>query len=236
MSPVPATFPSRPRVAVASLLALLAGSCGGDAPPAADLELLQRPDDPAFGGPGPDRFRVRLQTTKGDMVLEVDRAWAPHGADRFHALVRNGFYDDIAFFRVIDGFIAQFGMHGTPPVAAAWAGASIPDDLPARSNTRGTVAFAMRGPNTRTSQAFINLADNPSLDGQGFAPFGQIVEGMEVADALHSGYGEMPPQGGGPAPGFILRGGNDWLRTEYPRLDFIRRATIESDAETGGAP
>jgi peptidyl-prolyl cis-trans isomerase A (cyclophilin A) len=200
-------------------------ACGGGED-AADLALLATPDADAFQVQAPDGYRVVFETTKGDVVIEVRREWAPHGADRFYALVQNGYYDNVAFFRVIEGFMAQFGIHGQPRVAVAWATQNIPDDPVVESNLRGTLSFAMRGPDTRTTQAFINFGDNSALDAQGFAPFGRVVEGMDVVDQIHAGYGEMAPQGGGPAPRYILQQGNDWLSREYPSLDYIRRARV----------
>jgi cyclophilin family peptidyl-prolyl cis-trans isomerase len=141
---------------------------------------------------------VRFETSKGAFVVEVTRAWAPRGADRFYNLVRAGYYDDVAFFRVIEGFMVQFGIHGDPRANAVWREARIPDDPVAQSNRRGMVTYAMAGPDTRTTQLFINFRDNKGLDGQGFAPFGAVVEGLAVVDSLYSGYGEALP---GPGPG-----------------------------------
>lgn len=220
---------------VALAILVVAGTaCGGEPADDANTDLLSRPEDPAFSATAPDVFEVRFETTEGDFTIRVDRALAPNGADRFYNLVRNGFYDDVTFFRVIEGFMAQFGLHGAPRVALAWAQQTIPDDPPARSNTRGTVSFAMRGPDTRTTQLFINFTDNTNLDGQGFAPIGEVVEGMDVVDGLHSGYGEMAPQGGGPAPRYIMQRGTPWLRKEYANLDYIRRARIVDDAAASG--
>ncbi len=214
------------------LLGVGAWACGEAEPPPPDLSLLERPNDPAFSGQAPDRFRASFETTKGRFVVEVERAWAPRGADRFHSLVRNGYYDGVSFFRVIEGFMAQFGLHGSPFVALAWAKQPIEDDLPARSNLRGTMSFAMSGPNSRTTQVFINFADNTELDGQGFAPVGQVVEGMDVVDRIYAGYGETVPQGRGPAPRFIIQGGTEWLQREYPQLDYVRWAAIVEDEGT----
>ena len=153
----------------------------------------------------PARFRVRFATTKGPFVVEATRAWAPRGADRFYNLVRAGYYDDVAFFRVIEGFMVQFGINGDPRVNTAWQAAQIPDDPVTQSNRRGMVTYAMAGPDTRTTQLFINFRDNKGLDGQGFSPFGTVVEGLAVVDSLYSGYGEGAPRGGGsdsgPCPG-----------------------------------
>jgi peptidyl-prolyl cis-trans isomerase A (cyclophilin A) len=176
----------------------------------------------------PDVYRVKLETTSGDVVIEVYRKWAPMGADRFFNLVKIGYYDDTAFYRVIDGFMAQVGMHGDPQVQAAWANASIKDDPILKPNSRGMVTFAARtAPDSRTTQFFINYGDNSRLRVHGkFAPFGKVVEGMEVVDSLYSGYGEGAPRGRGPSQGTIMREGNEYLKKDFPRLDYINRATI----------
>lgn len=174
----------------------------------------------------PEQFQVRFETTKGDFVVQINREWAPNGADRFYNLVDMGFYDDIAFFRVIDGFMAQFGIHGNPEVAAAWQNASIQDDPVAQSNTRGRLSFATRGPNTRTTQLFINFGNNARLDGMGFSPIGEVIEGMDVVDSLYSGYGEGAPQGRGPAQGRIQSEGNSYLRADFPSLDYTTKVSI----------
>jgi len=174
----------------------------------------------------PDRFRVRFETTKGPFVIEVKREWAPRGADRFYNLVRAGYYDDVAFFRVIDGFMVQFGINGDPRVNAAWQGARIPDDPVTQSNRRGMVTYAMAGPDTRTTQLFINFGDNKGLDSQGFAPFGGVVEGLAVVDSLYSGYGEGAPRGMGPDQGRAQAEGNAYLRGSFPRMDFVRTARV----------
>jgi len=175
----------------------------------------------------PDTFRVKFETTKGDVMIQVNRGWAPRGADRFYNLVRAGYYSDIAFFRVISGFMAQFGIHGDPKVSAVWREAQIQDDPSGvQSNTRGRVTFATAGPNTRTSQLFINFGNNTNLDGMGFAPIGEVVEGMEVIDALHAGYGEGAPRGQGPHQGRLQAEGNAYLRQDFPELDYLVSATV----------
>ena len=181
---------------------------------------------PAEAAPA-DVFDVRLETSKGRIVIEVHREWAPIGAARFHDLVRRGYYDDSRVFRVVAGRWAQFGVNGHPRVSARWRHRTIPDDPPRVSNARGTVAFAFAVPQGRTTQVFISLADNTSLDAQGFAPFGRVTEGMEVADALESTYGETA--GGGIRAGRqepLFAGGNAYLDREFPRLDRILRATV----------
>ena len=174
----------------------------------------------------PATYRARFETTAGTFVIEVHRAWAPRGADRFYALVKSGFYDRQRFFRVLSGFMAQFGIHGDPKVAALWSGRNIPDDPVKQSNTRGMVTYATAGPNTRTTQIFINYGNNAMLDGQGFAPFGQVVEGMEVVDHLFAGYGEGAPRGRGPDQGRIQAEGNAYLARDFPKLASVKRATI----------
>ncbi|HEY8427004.1 MAG TPA: peptidylprolyl isomerase [Sandaracinaceae bacterium] len=173
----------------------------------------------------PDRFTVRLDTTKGPILIDVHREWAPYGADRFYTLVREGYYTDVAFFRVIEGFMAQAGISGDPALNTRWRERRIPDDPVRQSNTRGMVSFAMAGPNTRTTQFFINFVDNRNLDGMGFAPFGRVRD-MTAVDRLYSGYGEGAPRGRGPDQGRIQREGNAYLRAEFPELDYIRSATI----------
>lgn len=174
----------------------------------------------------PGSFRVRFETTKGEFVVEARRAWAPIGVDRFHELVRAGFYDDTRFFRVLEGFVVQFGISGDPAQNAEWRGERIPDDPVMQSNDRGTVSFAMAGPDSRATQLFVNLGDNRKLDTMGFAPIGEVVEGMDVLDSLFSGYGEGAPRGRGPDQSEIHAAGNDYLDRNYPRLDAIRAAYV----------
>ncbi|MGA7546143.1 MAG: peptidylprolyl isomerase [Methyloceanibacter sp.] len=175
----------------------------------------------------PADFKAKFDTSKGTFVIEVHRDWAPNGADRFYNLVKNGFFDNARFFRVISGFMVQFGINGDPKVAAVWQDANIKDDPVKQSNQRGFVTFATAGPNTRTTQVFINFDDNSALNGQGFAPFGQVVSGMDVVDQLFSGYGEGSPNGEGPEQGRLQSQGNAYLAKDFPKLDFIRKATIE---------
>lgn len=177
----------------------------------------------------PNVYDVRVETTKGTFVIEVHRAWAPRGADHFAELVRAGFYNDSRLFRVRAGFIAQFGIAGDPRVEAQWRGRTIPDDPVRQSNVRGTIAYAMTGPGTRATQVYINLADNRRLDAQGFAPFGRVIEGMDVVDRFYAGYGESA--GGGMRGGKqqpLMEGGNAYLDRAYPLLDRIVRATVGS--------
>jgi len=175
----------------------------------------------------PSVYRVDFDTTKGPFVIEVHRDWAPNGADRFYNLVKNGFYDNTRFFRVIEGFMAQFGVNGDPKVSAVWKEARIKDDPVRVSNKRTFVTFATAGPNTRTTQIFISYGDNSNLDSQGFAPFGQVVSGMKVVDSLYNGYGEGAPHGRGPDQGRVQSEGNAYLASAFPRLDYTKKATIE---------
>lgn len=184
------------------------------------------PKSDAMNQKAPESFQARFETTKGDFVIEVERAWAPRGADRFYNLVRGGFYDDCRFFRVLSRFVAQIGINGDPKIAAAWENATIEDDPVVKSNRRGFVTYAMAGPNSRTTQIFFNYGDNVRLDEMGFAPFGRVVEGMAVLDGLHAGYGEGAPQGSGPRQDLIAAQGNVYLEEEFPELDSVRSARI----------
>ncbi len=175
-------------------------------------------------------YRVILETTKGRVVIQVYRDWAPLGADRFRELVEAGYYSDIAFFRVLPGFVAQFGISGDPELSSQWRERAITDDPSKTSNTRGTITFAMAGPDTRTTQLFINYGNNARLDGMGFAPFAEVVEGMEHIDALFSGYGEGAPHGRGPDQGRLHREGNAYLRADFPKLDYLISASIVDGA------
>ncbi len=174
----------------------------------------------------PESFKVKFDTTKGAFTLEVTRAWSPLGADRFYNLVKNGYFADIAFFRVISGFMVQFGIHGDPAVASAWRGARIQDDPVKQSNTKGYISFAMAGPNTRTTQMFINFGDNDRLDGMGFSPFGKVTDGMSVVESIYSGYGEGAPSGMGPDQGRVQMQGNAYLKAEFPKMDYIKSAQL----------
>lgn len=171
-------------------------------------------------------FQVKFETSKGDFVVEVHPDWAPNGAARFKELVENKVFDDARFFRVIEGFMVQFGIAADPKVSAEWRNKQIKDDRVSQSNTRGMVTFATAGPNTRTSQIFINFGNNAFLDNQGFAPFAKIVEGMDVVDSLYNGYGEGAPNGNGPSQGRIQSEGNAYLTKDFPKLDYIKKATL----------
>lgn len=189
--------------------------------------LLLQPDAPAFTQPAPDECVVRFDTTRGVVDIRVTRKWAPRGADRFVNLVRHGYYDDNRFFRVTKGKWVQFGVSGEPAVAQAWRNRTFPDDPFTQSNVRGTVAFAFAVPNGRTTQVFINMQDNSvTHDKEPFTPFGLVIAGMDVMDGLNAEHAEGP---GGIRAGHqdaYFEGGNTWLDKQFPRLDYIKRATI----------
>lgn len=186
-------------------------------------------DEVPVGAP----YQAKFETTKGTFVIDVHPEWAPRGAAQFKEAIKDGVYDEARFFRVLDGFMAQFGIAGDPNKSSKWRGKMIPDDPVKKSNTRGMVSYAMAGPGTRTSQVFINFGDNSgSLDPQGFAPFGEVTEGMEVVDSLYSGYGEGAPQGGGPEQGLVQAEGNAYLAKEFPKLDYINKVTIIESKNT----
>lgn len=168
----------------------------------------------------PPTFKAEFDTTAGKFVVEVHRDWAPKGADRFYNLVKNGFFDNTRFFRVVPNFMVQFGINGEPSVQSVWRDAKITDDPVKESNKRGYITFATAGPNTRTTQVFINFRDNGGLDRQGFAPFGQVIEGMETVDKINAEYGEKPNQG------LIQQQGNAYLTKEFAKLDYTKKATI----------
>jgi len=204
---------------VAALLALAACS----SPPEEPRKQAAAPKNE----PTPDVFRVKLDTSKGPVAIEVHRDWAPKGVDHFYTLVKLGYYDGDRFFRAVRSFV-QFGINGDAKTNQLWSTAYISDDPVKESNVRGAVTYATDGPNRRTTQLFINLRDNRALDKQGFAPIGKVVDGMDVVETLYSSYGEMPSRGGqGPDPSKIEVEGNDYLANHFPRLDYIRTATIQ---------
>jgi peptidyl-prolyl cis-trans isomerase A (cyclophilin A) len=205
-------------IALGALVVPVAGQAPAPLSPAAKLRNPATLNETA-----PAMYKVKFDTSAGVFVVQVHRDWAPIGADRFYNLIKNGFYDDVRFFRVLDGFMAQFGMSGNPGITAAWRTTQMKDDPVKQSNKRGYITFATAGPNSRTTQVFINFQDNANLDGQGFAPFGQVVDGMNVVDKLYSGYGRnnVPDQGR------ITTEGNAYLLKSYPKLDYIKKATIE---------
>lgn len=223
-----------------SLIVLCCVGCSGEVPTATDPEV---PEAATAGGKetptGADDYQVLLETTKGNIKLEVHPDWSPRGAERFKELVKMGYYNDTAFFRVIDGFMAQIGINGDPELHAKWRDNNIMDDPVVESNKRGYVSFAKTGmPNSRSTQFFINFGDNSNLDGMGFSPFAKVIEGMDVVDSLYKGYGEGAPQGRGPYQGKIVDKGNVYLKKEFPMLDYIKKATIvgEEPAETKEKP
>jgi peptidyl-prolyl cis-trans isomerase A (cyclophilin A) len=191
----------------------------------ADTAKLANPAD--LKETAPATFTANFDTSVGPFVITVHRDWAPNGADRFYNLVKNGFFNDARFFRAIPGFMVQFGIHGTPAIAAAWRNARLAVDKVVQSNRRGYVTYAMGGsPDTRTTQVFINFRDNTNLDKMGFAPFGQVTTGMEVVDKIFTGYGEGAPSGKGPEQGRIQAEGNAYLMKSFPKLDYVKSATI----------
>jgi peptidyl-prolyl cis-trans isomerase A (cyclophilin A) len=196
------------------------------APAAAPAPSLMNPS--TLKAEAPDLFRVKFATTHSDFVVEVHRAWAPLGADRFYNLVVNNFFTDAAFFRYVPGFIVQFGLPANPAIGRVWQTANIKDDPVKHGNTKGTLVFATAGPNTRTTQFFINFADNTPLDAQGFAAFGSVISGMNVVEGLYSGYGEKPDQGA------ITAQGKAYLDKNFPKIDSIKSATIEEVPAAGG--
>jgi peptidyl-prolyl cis-trans isomerase A (cyclophilin A) len=207
--------------------------------PAANPPAAKAAFDPALLQPAtlhakaPAEYEVKFETTAGNFTIKVTRAWAPNGADRFYNLVQHHFYDGATFFRVLQGFMAQFGISAYPEVSQVWEAAVIKDDPVVQSNHRGFVTFATAGPNTRTTQVFINYGNNESLDRQGFTPFGVVTDGMKVVDKLYNGYGEGAPSGHGPDQGMITQRGRAYLEKGFPKLDSIRSATI---ATPGTAP
>jgi peptidyl-prolyl cis-trans isomerase A (cyclophilin A) len=174
----------------------------------------------------PEKFQVTFTTTKGPFVVEVTRAWSPLGADRFYNLVQAGYFDSVGMFRNVKGFMVQFGISGFPEVNTAWSEAKITDDPVTQSNTRGMITFATSGKDTRTTQVFINHKNNTNLDAMGFSPFGTVVSGMDIVDALYSGYGDGPPRGRGPNQGKLQAQGNTYLLAQFPELDYVLHARI----------
>jgi peptidyl-prolyl cis-trans isomerase A (cyclophilin A) len=222
-----------PKLAAAPLallaLQLIPVACKEKSPPMPPQEAaVPAPLPPSAPpeAPSPDSFRVKFATTKGDFTVQVHRAWAPKGADRFYRLVTEGYFKDVRFFRVLPGFMAQFGLSGNPALNAKFDTLRIADDPVTQSNKRGMLTFATAGPNTRSNQFFINYGDNASLDVQGFAPIGRVVDGMKVVDAVYSGYGEGAPNGTGPSQDLIVTKGNEYLQRAFPKLDYIKSATI----------
>jgi peptidyl-prolyl cis-trans isomerase A (cyclophilin A) len=197
------------------LCALLAG-CSSEEPP----KKAEAPKKDA-----PDVFKLALDTSKGPVVIEVHKDWAPIGVQHLYELVNSGYYDGVRFFRVTRAYV-QFGVNGDPKISGIWSNANLRDDPVKERNARATLSYAKAGPNTRTTQLFFNMKDNFDLDKQGFAPIGKVIEGMENVDALYSAYGDMPPRGQGPDPAKIETQGNAYLDARFPRLDFVKKAAI----------
>jgi peptidyl-prolyl cis-trans isomerase A (cyclophilin A) len=175
----------------------------------------------------PAEFKIQFETTKGNFTVRMVRDWSPRGVDHLHHLVSSGYYTDIAFFRAIEGFMVQFGMHGDPKINGLWADTNIQDEPVKVSNKRGYMSFAKsNAPNSRSTQLFINLVDNSNLDGYGFSPIGEVIEGMSVVDSIYMGYGEGAPRGRGPSQGLINQQGNAYLKSQFPNLDYIKTAKI----------
>jgi peptidyl-prolyl cis-trans isomerase A (cyclophilin A) len=218
------TFRSTTGVVLAAALMLAAGREVTTEQSAAS-DALKNPA--ALKETAPAVFTANFETSAGPFVITVHRDWAPNGADRFFNLVKNGFFNDVRFFRAIPNFMVQFGIHGTPAIAAVWQKARLPVDKVVQSNRRGFVTYAMGGsPDTRTTQMFINFRDNTNLDAMGFAPFGQVTSGMDVVDKIYTGYGEGAPGGSGPPQGRVQAEGNAYLMKSFPKLDYIKTATI----------
>jgi len=190
-------------------------------------ETAKKEDVPKKAEPAPQLFTVKLDTSKGPVVVELHRDWAPIGVDHFYTLVKTGFYDDVRFHRVARNFVVQFGINGNPQTNHLWSTAELPDDAVKQHNRKGTLTYATRGPNTRTTQLFFNLKDNLGLDDQGFAPIGQVSSGMDIVESFYDSYGDMPPRGQGPNPGLIETQGNEYLQSRFPRLDYIKKAAIQ---------
>ena len=205
-------------------LALVVASFAAAQPAFAQARDLANPA--SLNEQAPAAYKAKFDTSKGVFVVEVRRDSAPVGADRFFNLVKNGYFDNTRFFRVISGFMVQFGINGDPRINAQWREARMKDDAVKQSNKRGFITFATAGPNSRTTQVFINFGDNARLDGSGFAPFGQVSTGMNVVNQLYSDYGEGAPNGRGPNQGRIQGEGNAYLTRDFPNLDFVRKATI----------
>ena len=218
---------TRPPAVTLTVLAVFA-CASEEAPPDPDAELRR---DPLlrvrnYAEIAPPRFQVRIETSEGNVVIDIHRRWAPRGADRFYSLVRGGYYDDTRIYRVVEGFMAQFGLNGNPYVSQVWKSEFLVDDPVIETNTRGRIAFAKGGRHTRTTEVFISYKDNAALDAEGFAPFGEVIEGMDVVDAFYTGYGDGPPRGDGPYQAMAAARGNNYLDIQFPDLTRITSARI----------
>ncbi len=210
-------------VGLAALVAVMVAAVAAEQ--AAPRKSLMVPAN--FKETAPETYDVKFDTSAGEFVIKVTRAWAPNGADRFYNLVKNGFYDEARFFRAVPNFMVQFGLHANPTITRVWQAARIPPDKVTQSNKKGFVTFAMGAtPDTRTTQVFINFRNNANLDAMGFAPFGEVVKGIENVDKIYTGYGEGAPRGGGPAQGRVANEGNPYLIKSFPKLDYVKTATI----------
>ena len=213
-------------VALTALVILAAAAIGIHAEQGAARKSLLNPA--GLNETAPATYNVKFDTSVGEFVVRVTRAWAPNGADRFYNLVKNGFYDEARFFRAVPNFMVQFGLNADPAVSKVWQNARIPPDKVTQSNKKGFITFAMGAtPDTRTTQVFINFRANTNLDGMGFAPFGEVVSGVEVVDKIYTGYGEGAPRGSGPPQGRVAAEGNAYLTKSFPKMDYIKKATIE---------
>ena len=206
-----------PLAIVLAVLLFLAG-CSTTSPPVKEEPKAET---------APEVFQVNLNTSKGLVVLEIHRDWAPVGADHFYTLVKTRFFDDARFFRVVRNFVVQFGINGNPKTNQVWSMTNLRDDPVKEHNRKGSLTYATAGPNTRTTQMFINLKDNLNLDRDGFAPIGKVINGMDIVESLYDSYGDMPPRGQGPDPSKIETEGNEYLQNRFPRLDYIKKATIQ---------
>jgi peptidyl-prolyl cis-trans isomerase A (cyclophilin A) len=218
-------------MALALLCAAMPGIAVEQAEAQSNNDKLMNPA--ALAEKAPDTYQAKFETTKGTFTIQVRRAWAPNGADRFYNLVKNGYYDNCRFFRMVSYFMVQWGIHGDPKVNAVWSQARIPDDPVKQSNRKGYVSFATGGKDSRTTQVFVNFSDeNVQLDGMGFAPFGTVVKGVSVVESLYGDYGDGPPAGkNGPEQPRIQREGNAYLDKNFPKLDYIKSATILSEGK-----
>ena len=222
---------SLPKCVFGLMALLLLTGCSTNGTIDANAVLPEAEGDSAVAAAG-GSYQVKFETSQGDFVVEVYEDWAPLGAARFKELVEAGFYNDTRFFRVIDGFMCQFGISGDPATMAKWRDKRIKDDKVKGSNTRGMITFATSGADSRTTQVFINFADNKNLDSLGFAPFGKVIQGMDVVDKLYKGYGEGAPSGNGPSQSMIQQQGNKYLDASFPKLDQVKKATIVTAKDT----